>query len=746
MGCVGSKVESEEGVTQCKARSRCMKQAVTSRHALAAAHLFYVHALKATGSALRQFAEGQEKLSAWGPPIAHHHPAPAPAPSPPPPPPPPPPPATPAATTPAAAKAAAIMEEEQQPKTPLTPNTPSLSQALVQPPPPPPPMPPSPLHDDEENDHVQEFCHMQQHKHEEEGQGLRGLPDLEDGEDDEVDDDDDDEDDDIDGPCPLDSDDAKGVESTTSDRALQALAVTQIAVAPTSANDDGKGIKHNDDHHNMAVTPAAAAAGQVLPRGQGRELLDVLREVDDIFLKAVESSDAVSKFLETRKLPSTYSDGLKGHMRSASILDDNGSFSGSMRSLSNLSSITWNDEGSGGGGSGASGSHVLTLDRLYAWEKKLYNEVKEEEVLRLELEKKYVIFARQEKKGEESTMTQKTKAIIKNLQTRKHVASQAVDAAVVNIQRLRDEELYPQLLELLLMLIAMWKDMRDCHQAQRRALEAMNSIHKGAPAEPTTAFHHQSTLNLEISLFKWGDAFVKVVAMLRNYMRNLNGWLRLSVSFHMSFDDRGNSRNARLTNGFTSPTPLLSPCHKAGTTPIYAFCQQWQSSLDTLPDKDAPEAILNFAAVVRDMARLQEQEFRHRQKAERYKREVEKREAALANARSRDHHQSIIPYSTAEQQGGQQQQQMPEENAIQESAEVVECRIRVDSANRKYTEEKESERKSIQDTRFMTLNSMQTGLSQVFLSMVTFSGATVESFEKLRSFAQNSKISRITDS
>jgi hypothetical protein len=125
---------------------------------------------------------------------------------------------------------------------------------------------------------------------------------------------------------------------------------------------------------------------------------------------------------------------------------------------------------------------------------------------------------------------------------------------------------------------------------------------------------------------------------------------------------------------------------------------------------------------------------------------VEKREAALANARSRDHHQSIIPYSTAEQQGGQQQQQMPEENAIQESAEVVECRIRVDSANRKYTEEKESERKSIQDTRFMTLNSMQTGLSQVFLSMVTFSGATVESFEKLWSFAQNSKISRITDS
>ncbi len=118
---------------------------------------------------------------------------------------------------------------------------------------------------------------------------------------------------------PQDSDDAKGAASTTSNRALQALAVAQIVVAPTSANDDGKGMKHNDDHHNMAVTPVAAA-GQVLPRGQGRELLDVLREVDDIFLKAVESSDAVSKFLETRKLPSTYSDGLKGKVTDLLLL------------------------------------------------------------------------------------------------------------------------------------------------------------------------------------------------------------------------------------------------------------------------------------------------------------------------------------------------------------------------------------------------------------------------------------------
>ncbi len=312
--------------------------------------------------------------------------------------------------------------------------------------------------------------------------------------------------------------------------------------------------------------------------------------------------------------------------------------------------------------------------------------------------------------------------------------------------------------------------MRECHQAQRRALEAMNSIHKGAPAEPTTTFHHQSTVNLENFLFKyvspfsnmsfwflfplcwnpevylvvmvlgihhwffqcvrWGNVFLKVVTSLSDYLKNLNEWLQRSVSSHVGFDD-GEPSSARSMNGLNSPTPLLSPHRKAA--PINALCHQWQSSLKELPDKATHEAIMKFAAVVRDMARLQELEFRHSRKAERYWKEVQKREAALANAINQDH--SMIPYSTVD----------PQAPEFAESAEVVECRMKLNRAKAKFEEEKELERKSIQDTRFMTLNSMQTDLSHVFLSLVTFSGKTVETFEKLRSFAENSKLSRISN-
>ncbi len=55
----------------------------------------------------------------------------------------------------------------------------------------------------------------------------------------------------------------------------------------------------------------------------------------------------------------------------------------------------------------------------------------------------------QDAKGEDQVAVEKTQASIKMLQTSMAVAIQAVDAATIEIQKLRDDELYPQLLDLL---------------------------------------------------------------------------------------------------------------------------------------------------------------------------------------------------------------------------------------------------------------------------------------------------------
>uniref|UniRef100_A0A1D1YPM2 Uncharacterized protein n=1 Tax=Anthurium amnicola TaxID=1678845 RepID=A0A1D1YPM2_9ARAE len=91
MGCASSKVDSEDTVRRCKERRGLMKEAVQSRHHLAAAHSDYLRSLRLAGSALSAFASFQSHLSVapdLAPPVLLPYSSPAPAPPSPPPPPP----------------------------------------------------------------------------------------------------------------------------------------------------------------------------------------------------------------------------------------------------------------------------------------------------------------------------------------------------------------------------------------------------------------------------------------------------------------------------------------------------------------------------------------------------------------------------------------------------------------------------------------------------------------------------------
>lgn len=59
MGCAQSRIENEEAVARCKERRQLMKAAVAARNAFAAAHSAYAASLKDTGAALSEFAHGE---------------------------------------------------------------------------------------------------------------------------------------------------------------------------------------------------------------------------------------------------------------------------------------------------------------------------------------------------------------------------------------------------------------------------------------------------------------------------------------------------------------------------------------------------------------------------------------------------------------------------------------------------------------------------------------------------------------
>ncbi|MCD7453499.1 hypothetical protein HAX54_021197, partial [Datura stramonium] len=59
MGCAQSRIDNEESVSRCKERRNLMKEAVNYRNFFAAAHSAYSIALKNTGAALSDYAQGE---------------------------------------------------------------------------------------------------------------------------------------------------------------------------------------------------------------------------------------------------------------------------------------------------------------------------------------------------------------------------------------------------------------------------------------------------------------------------------------------------------------------------------------------------------------------------------------------------------------------------------------------------------------------------------------------------------------
>jgi hypothetical protein len=70
------------------------------------------------------------------------------------------------------------------------------------------------------------------------------------------------------------------------------------------------------------------------------------------------------------------------------------------------------------------------------------------EALRTEHQKKSVLLRSQEAKGEDPNVIERTRAVIKRLHSEMLVSYQGVESITAAIKKARDQELYPQLMEL----------------------------------------------------------------------------------------------------------------------------------------------------------------------------------------------------------------------------------------------------------------------------------------------------------
>ncbi|CAL9069700.1 protein ALTERED PHOSPHATE STARVATION RESPONSE 1-like [Musa acuminata AAA Group] len=238
----------------------------------------------------------------------------------------------------------------------------------------------------------------------------------------------------------------------------------------------------------------------------------------------------------------------------------------------------------------SSKSLASTLQKMYAWERKLYHEVRAEEKMRLLLRRSHKELRRMIERGAEAHKINSTRSLIDKLSTKIRIAIQVVDSISKKINRLRDEELWPRMTELVLGLVRMWNTMLECHQMQHRALSEVKKLDSVISVGKISSSHADEIMQLELEILKWTSNFAAWINAQRNYVKALNGWLVLCLRYEPQETADG--------------VPPYSP-RRIGAPPVFIICNCWSQAMDMTSERNVLESVQAFATAVR---RLWEQQ------------------------------------------------------------------------------------------------------------------------------------------
>ncbi|KAF6152820.1 hypothetical protein GIB67_004649 [Kingdonia uniflora] len=352
-----------------------------------------------------------------------------------------------------------------------------------------------------------------------------------------------------------------------------------------------------------------------------------------------------------------------------------------------------------------SGDLSLTLERLYAWEKKLYKEVKDEERLRLMYERQCKKLKLLDYSGAESNKIDATRASIRKFLTKINVSIRTIEAIASRIHKLRDEELQPQITELINGLMRMWKSMLKCHQKQfqaileskRRILRANTGIRRDSS--------FQATVNLEAELFNWCSHFNYWIETQKSYIVCLNGWLLRCLL-----------KEQEVTPDGVVP---FSPS-RVGAPPVFIICNDWCQQMERLSETDVSTAMRVFGLNLHQLWERQDEEQRRRVKAEYLSKDFEKRVRSLRK------------------EGGRLQRERDASSeksiALSESgvSPLDDLKVDLDSLKKRLSEEKVRHKNTIKQVHEAASNSLQAGLIPVFQALGNFSSEALKACEQVR--------------
>ncbi|OIS99679.1 PREDICTED: uncharacterized protein LOC109231270 [Nicotiana attenuata] len=328
---------------------------------------------------------------------------------------------------------------------------------------------------------------------------------------------------------------------------------------------------------------------------------DVVKEIQVQFERASESGNELAQMLEVGKLPH--------NRKHASYQVSSKMLHAITPSLSLVSSQTSTSKSAEIQIADPAASNVegdvtsryrnlsSTLNKLHLWEKKLYQEVKSEEKIRVLHERKSEKLKRLDQKGAEAHKVDMTRQLVRSLSTKIRIAIQVVDKISEKINKIRDEELWPQLNEFIQGLSKMWKGMLECHRNQCQAIGEAKRLDAIASHKHFSDAHLEATLELEQELLHWTLRFSCWVNAQKGYVRALNSWLMKCLLYVPEETPDGR-------------VPF-SP-GRIGAPPIFVICNQWSQTIEGVSEKEVIDCMRDFATNVLQLWERDKLEMRQR--------------------------------------------------------------------------------------------------------------------------------------
>ncbi|KAL6124497.1 hypothetical protein ACLB2K_077009 [Fragaria x ananassa] len=433
-----------------------------------------------------------------------------------------------------------------------------------------------------------------------------------------------------------------------------------------------------------------------------KDLKEIVEAIKENFDKAAAAGDQVSEMLESNRaqLDRSFRQLKKTVYHSSSVLSTLSSTWTSKPPLAvkyRLDAAVLNEPG-------GQKSLCSTFERLLAWEKKLYEEVKAREGVKIEHEKKLSSLQNLEYKGEDEIKLDKTKASIKRLQSLIIVTSQAVSTTSTAIIDLRDSDLVPQLVELCHGFMYMWKSMHQYHEVQNNIVQQVRGlVNRSSKGDATSELHRQATRDLESAVSAWHSSFCRLIKFKRDFIHSVHGWFKLSLL----------PVNNDTFTGNNEPSD------------VYFFCDEWKLALERVPDTVASEAIKSFINVVHVISIKQTEELKIKKRTETASKELEKKASSLRNIEKKFYNSYSMVGIGLPDSGPDNGQGLDARDPLAEK------KSELATSQRRVEEEMNRHSKAVEVTRAMTLNNLQTGLPGVFQALTSFSGLFTEALNSV---------------